>query len=155
MFDFNSLGSAKKIAQIKGDKKQEQFYHLYDGALDKFRKLVRNQNLDPIGLKEISYQLLEALKLVKNQAEPYLFMAYIFYIIGDKSSAIKYLKVSSFLNPDLAGIERLREAIATDPVQTKINYHNVSVVTASSTNNTANNNRAPPKISSIRRIERK
>jgi hypothetical protein len=153
MFDFGSLGSAKKKAEINGDKKLEQFYLIYDSALEKFRKLVTSQNFDHNILKEITGQLLEALHLVKNQAEPYLFLAYICYISGDISSTIKYLKVSSFLNPDLQGIESLRQAIASESSTVKVN-HLVTSQNHSSIDITDNNKRAPPKISPIRRIQR-
>lgn len=155
MFDFNSLDIVRKKAEIKGDKKQEQFYHLFDNALEKFRKLVQTQNFDTKLLKEIAYQLLESLKLVKNKAEPYLFLAYIFYIIGDNQISIKYLKVSSLLNPYLDAAERLREAITSERVSLKINYQTLNSDKTPSTDLTANKKRGPPRISQIRRIERK
>jgi hypothetical protein len=154
MFDFKSLDLAKKKADVKGDKKQEQFYQLYNGALEKFRRLVGSQTFNPNDLKAIACQLLEALQLVKTQAEPYLFLAYIFYIIGDNSSAVKYLKVSRLLNPTLEGIASLQEAIVSEPIAAKVNYP-VTSQQASSVNITDNNKRAPPRISPIRRIERK
>jgi hypothetical protein len=154
MFDFTSLDSARKKTGEKSDKKHEQFYTLYESALDKFRGLIRKQTFDAGALKIIAAELLEALKLVKNQAEPYLFLAYIFYIIGDQATSLKYLKVSSFLNPELPGIEKLRIAIASEPASAKNIFPPVNTNESRSTDLSANSNRAPPKIAPVRRLKR-
>jgi tetratricopeptide (TPR) repeat protein len=112
MFDLQALKEAKKQVASRDESSDVKFNLLYHEALDALYLFVSKTEYDKESLKKAAEKLAAALEIKKSRAEPYFYLAYIFYLLGKLHLALDYLKVAAFINPDLPGIAALKEEIA-------------------------------------------
>jgi tetratricopeptide (TPR) repeat protein len=147
MFNLDALKSARKSIKDRDDKTDEKFYKAYSEALDLLKVFVKKQHYDKNCLREAADKLADALEVKKNKAEPYFYLAYIFYLIGHTENAVQYLQIAALINPDLNGIETLRKELATHKISEKNTLHHNNTEPEPTENTT-------PKISKIKPIIR-
>jgi hypothetical protein len=78
-------------------------------GLDKLKEFQEKTNKET--LLHAANFLIESLKFEKNQAEPYFFLAYIFYIMDNNRLALKYLKICELINPGFPELKRFKALI--------------------------------------------
>jgi len=108
--DVNSINEAKQKAKENLDKKSEQFDDIYKEALLLLKKVLDNPN-DKKSLKQSIIRFTQAIELKKTNPEPYFYLSYISYLCKDFELAKKYLEIASLINPNLNGLDSLRQKL--------------------------------------------
>lgn len=95
IMNLDSINEAKSKTHERDENRQKNFSEIYKEAVILLKQFTENPNAqDGIKqLKNVAEKLIESLKHVKNNPEPYLLLAYIFYMIGEKNLAIEYIKL--------------------------------------------------------------
>lgn len=100
----NFIEERKKVSENK-----------YEDILDlgiKSLRLFTNSNWnDENSFKEAVNKFEEAQKLKPSYPEPYFYLSWLFLFIKETDLAAKYFNVANVLNPDLSGLDELRELI--------------------------------------------
>lgn len=111
MYNFNILKDLKDSNPDNNQLKEKK----YEIALEKALESLSLFNKNPISGKEqlklAGENLIEALKLKRTKAEPYIFLSYIFYVTGDTAKAAKYLNNAKSLEPNHKRIPEMSRLI--------------------------------------------
>jgi hypothetical protein len=111
MFNLDSLQMAKQQSLHRNGSGKYTYDQLYQDAIGLLKSYSNSHNGDIHSLKLAAEKLLEAAKIVKRNPEPYLYLSYIFYILGDSKLSQKYLKVSNMIDPGIANIAKLKKIL--------------------------------------------
>lgn len=95
--------------KIDNSDKNEKFYTFLKEGLNLLKLFAENS--DRVILYESAQKFVEASKLKKVEPDPYFFLSYIFYLIRDKASALKYFQTVKFINPRYPGLDVLKTQI--------------------------------------------
>ncbi|MFN8576090.1 MAG: hypothetical protein U0354_04475 [Candidatus Sericytochromatia bacterium] len=136
--NLDEFKTAKENA-IKASPSEDKYVNLFNEAILIFFQAVEDIETD-YGyelLQEAAEKFSEAIEIRKSKAEPYFYLSYIFLILGDLSSALKYFKVVEFMKPDLNGLATLKSKL-----ESAINY-------GLNKQDESNNTLPKPKTSSI------
>jgi hypothetical protein len=120
---FKSIQNSKEKLAVKVEDKEQKYSALTAKGMNylKIFSESTNSNNDSDLLCDAATSLTEALEIKKNNAEPYFYLAYIFYLMKQESFAEKYLEIVTYMQPDYPGLDSLKEKInSKGPVQ-KIN----------------------------------
>jgi hypothetical protein len=108
---ISDLKAAKKQSGQIGHKRDEDLNQVYRDGLQHFRTFVLSDGNDKNSLSQAIAKFKEALFIKKHNAGPYFYLSYIFYLCGDKSKAIKYLKIVKLIEPEFKGLNKLEKRI--------------------------------------------
>jgi tetratricopeptide (TPR) repeat protein len=103
---LSDLMSAKKVARENKGNKEQEYDSIMEEAVELFSIfLYSNKEKD---LKNSADLFYKALECTRKYAEPYFFLANIFYITKNTDKARIYLKTVEALDPSFAGIKSLK-----------------------------------------------
>jgi hypothetical protein len=109
MYNFNDLKvlteKSKKITEKNEDVSNEAFI----SALELLEKFHQSKIFNKELLHKATLKLIESLKHKSNNIEPYLALIYIFYIMDEIETAIKYLRVANDIDSESPLIKSARE----------------------------------------------
>jgi hypothetical protein len=114
MFDLKNLENARQKSSVNTSS-QEKFNQLYCEGVGLLKNFSESRNPDISILKLSAEKLLEAVKIVRSKPEAYLFLAYVFYILGDSGLSQRYLKVCNMIDPTITGFDKLKRLLAAAP----------------------------------------
>jgi len=106
------ISQAKKESDNNYKKTDDIFYSNCSIALEHLKTFTCSKNPNREDLTNALKLLKEALNIKKNIAEPYFYLSCISFLLNDINSSIKYLRIASFLNPKLHGLEKLKDEIS-------------------------------------------
>jgi hypothetical protein len=109
---MDALISAHESTKGRDEKRKDNYVDYYNQALHQVDKFIQDPGQNIGELEQAAYNLIDALHLVKDKPEPYLLLAYIFFMMGDPGGAVKYLHVCTSINPKLAGISEIQDLIS-------------------------------------------
>jgi tetratricopeptide (TPR) repeat protein len=112
---IQDLKSSSKSKDIDDEKVLNSNKYL-EKAKSLLNRCIETNNFAEERLKEISENLLSSIENNSNNAEAYLNIGNICYILGNVKLALKYLKMAQSINPKLEGISTLRDAISENKV---------------------------------------
>jgi tetratricopeptide (TPR) repeat protein len=112
---IQDLKSSSKSKDIDDEKVLNSNKYL-ERAKSLLNRCIETNNFAEERLKEISENLLSSIENNSNNAEAYLNIGNICYILGNVKLALKYLKMAQSINPKLEGISTLRDAISENKV---------------------------------------
>lgn len=113
--NIQDLKSSSKSKDIEDEKVLNSNKYL-ERAKSLLNRCIETNNFAEEKLKEISENLLSSIENNSNNAEAYLNIGNICYILGNVKLALKYLKMAQSINPNLEGISTLRDAISENKV---------------------------------------
>lgn len=111
--NLDEVKSAKQQTIVRDENLEDNFNNIYMEGIEFFKKFLDATN-SQTGfdlLHKSANKFSKAIEIKKTKAEPYFYLAYIFFILKEISLSMKYLKVSSFLNPELRGLNQLKKEI--------------------------------------------
>lgn len=111
MYNFNDLKVLTEKSKKITEKNDDASFDAYNEALELLDKFHNQKIFDKQILYKATLKLLEALKHKSNNIEPYLALIYIFYIMDEIETAIKYLRIANEINPDSPLIKSAREIL--------------------------------------------
>ena len=82
--------------------------------------LSKPNSIDKNSLQECGKKLLEAIKIKPNNAKPYAYLSYIYYILNNDELALEYLNIASGLdlkNENKVFISKLKDLIPSNKYQ--------------------------------------
>lgn len=131
---MNNINSVKEqTVQERDDKRSEASNQSFIEAKLLIDKCIQNNNFSIDNLKLIADQLIQTIENNRNNAEAYLNLAYVFYILGNNKSSAKYLRIATEINPNLEGLSKIRELISSiDNIKNEITSSEITRVTTSS-----------------------
>lgn len=109
--DLNLLNTAKEDSNASREKSYADFDKLVDDAKSTLMIFASSEISNSNLLRKAADMLVKALELRKNKAEPYYYLAYIFYLREEFETAIKYLKIVEELDLNYPNISELKESI--------------------------------------------
>lgn len=112
---IQDLKSSSKSKDIDDEKVLNSNKYL-EKAKSLLNRCIETNNFAEERLKEISENLLSSIENNSNNAEAYLNIGNICYILGNVKLALKYLKMAQSINTKLEGISTLRDAISENKV---------------------------------------
>lgn len=107
----DNLSIAKAKVELTGEKSNNDFDKIINNALVSLRAFISSKTPDKKTLEETTRYLVEASKLKPSRPESYFYLSYIFNILGEVDTALKYFKTVALINPDFEGLDLLREDI--------------------------------------------
>jgi hypothetical protein len=107
---FNNLKlAASQAKKIKEDSPIKSRYEtVYKEGVEHLRKYSASPGFNQEEFFLAADKLAEAINLNKFKPEPYLYLAWLFFIANDSAKSLKYLRIAEAIKPDLAGIKQLR-----------------------------------------------
>ncbi|MEK7432462.1 MAG: hypothetical protein AABZ74_04960 [Cyanobacteriota bacterium] len=110
---FQTIKEIKKESsnEDKLSDKDKNFDKLYSDAFDDFNMFYENNSFNVDFLKKASEKLASAIELRPSKPKPYLLLAYIYYIIGNISLSVKYMKITQQLDNTLPQIVQLQDLL--------------------------------------------
>ena len=110
---FQTIKEIKKeySNEDKLSDKDKNFDKLYSDAFDDFNMFYENNSFNVDFLKKASEKLASAIELRPSKPKPYLLLAYIYYIIGNISLSVKYMKITQQLDNTLPQIVQLQDLL--------------------------------------------
>jgi tetratricopeptide (TPR) repeat protein len=108
---ISDLKAAKKQSGENTQKREEELNLVYKEALQSFRTFILSSGSDKNSLKQAIEKFNAALALKKQNAGPYFYLSYIFYICGDLPQAKKYLKIAKLIAPEFEGLNSLEKRL--------------------------------------------
>ncbi|MFN8673152.1 MAG: hypothetical protein U0457_13870 [Candidatus Sericytochromatia bacterium] len=109
-FDFNSIRDSKE-KQTDSSPKEDEFYVLYDKAFLYIDEFYANSSFNVKALENASKCLVSSIELRPSKPKPYLLLAYIYFIIDNKTLSVKYMKIAEELDSSLPQIQQLRDLL--------------------------------------------
>src|SRR5688500_14943483 len=103
------LAEARKAAEVN----QQAAKEVFDAAFKKARKILGEFSVSQKAerLKDAGNEFLNLIESNPSRVEPYVYMAYIFFLYSKKIEAIKYLRHAEGLNRDYPFIKDVRTCI--------------------------------------------
>lgn len=108
---FEGLSEAREKNSENSKKFEDDYNLIFNQGIKLFRDFVNDTRKPKNTLQEAAEAFGSALKLKRNKAEPYFYLAYIFYLLKEQSLAIKYLQCAKVIEPDLPGMSILEKNI--------------------------------------------
>jgi hypothetical protein len=110
---FDTISEIKKDSVSEGQlsDKDTEFNEIYNSVFKCFDKFYENNSFNVDFLKEASDKLVSAIELRPSKPKPYLLLAYIYYIIGNSTLSVKYMKIAQQLDNTLPQIEKLKDLL--------------------------------------------
>jgi tetratricopeptide (TPR) repeat protein len=112
---LDSLSQIENIRVTKVNERDQSRDELsrtnFQEAMAIINRLTREKNFNLPELKIAANKLIISIENNKNNAEAYINLALIFYVLKNIPASIRYLKVSKAINPDLPEIKRLQQMI--------------------------------------------
>lgn len=105
--DESQSGSIDKNRAIHAEKYED----ILASALNSLKRFTQSGGIDGLSFKEAASKLEEAQKIRPSYAAPYFYLSWLFLFIKDVPLALKYFNVAKVLDPELEGIEELKEEI--------------------------------------------
>ncbi|MFN4150709.1 MAG: tetratricopeptide repeat protein [Candidatus Sericytochromatia bacterium] len=90
---------------------EDKFEDVMSEAIKSLKVFTKSLGTDEDSFKKASSNLEIAQKLKPSFAEPYFYLAYLFIYIKEVELSIKYFNIANILNPDLEGLDELKEMI--------------------------------------------
>jgi hypothetical protein len=156
LIKLDDLKSAHESTKERDDKRKDNYSEIYNEALNLIDRFIQNPQTNLSSLEQAAYNLIDALHLVKDRPEPYLLLAYIFYMMGDENGALKYLQVCNSINPNAAGIGEIKDLISgksKKPIGEPLQNQTTSPIQEQNINKAINNVQKIGPPTSIRRIQ--
>lgn len=101
----------KSLIEEKKKVVVEKFENVMSDAIKFLKIFTQSHGTDEDSFKKASSSLEIAQKLKPSFAEPYFYLAYLFIYIKEIELSIKYFNIANVLNPDLEGLDELKEMI--------------------------------------------
>ncbi|MFN8674234.1 MAG: hypothetical protein U0457_19395 [Candidatus Sericytochromatia bacterium] len=120
MLDLSILKSAKKKAEENHAHFDNDFDKLVSEGYSLLEDFLLNKSPKLETLEKAANKLVEATDIKKNNAKPFFYLACIFYLMNQIELAIKYIHITSFLEPDFDGLEKLRNEIVESTSTTSV-----------------------------------
>lgn len=110
---LNSIADEAQSGALERNKKvhAEKYEDILDSALSSLKKFTKSGGNDEISFKEAASKLGDAQKIKPSYAEPYFYLSWLFLFIKDIDLSLKYFNIAKVLDPELEGIEELKEEI--------------------------------------------
>ena len=112
MFDFKNLNDAKKKTQNSDKTRLEQYDQLYNSAITELENFKSTK--DKIHLENSVEKLIECISLKRTEPKSYIKLAYIFFVLDEISTSVKYLNAAKSLDNDLPDVVRLQKLISEE-----------------------------------------
>jgi hypothetical protein len=93
------------------EKADAKFETIMDEAMRMFRRFEPRLQIPVKNLEEFAYKLSEAVNIDENRVEPYVFLSYVFFEMGQNDLAFEYLNKADSIDPTFPDIENLNQAI--------------------------------------------
>ena len=110
---FESIQTSKEKVSENIQERENNYNALFHEGMNCLKIFSENENSknDLSLLHQAAKYFTEALEIKKTKAEPYFYLAYVFYLIQQTEYAINYLKVVAYIDPEFPKLENLREKI--------------------------------------------
>lgn len=118
MFNFDELKTARDSNTLFEEKREKKSKELYEQALEHIKKFRKNKSNDEI--TQASEKLYEVIRYNRKHVESFVWLAYIFHILGKEKTALKYIKLAEKIDPAFSQIKKLKDLIVK-PVETSEN----------------------------------
>ena len=112
MFDFKSINTASKKADVNIENKEKKYKELLKKANKTFEEFKNNENISTLQKAAEIYS--EALEQKPYEGEPYYYLSLSFYFIGKRSLAKKYLNSLQKIDPNFPESEKLANLISIE-----------------------------------------
>jgi Tfp pilus assembly protein PilF len=109
MFDLSALKTAKSQVQEKKVENTVEYDKVYSEAIQLFEQF--DETLSAELLKQAGKKFVEALSFRKDKAEPYFFLAYIYFLFAEDDLALEYYEFAKNLDSSLKGLAELEMLI--------------------------------------------
>lgn len=109
MFDMSSLSAAKKKATTNYQKHEGDFETELKEAVSLFKSFAEKQDTDI--LKKSADKFFDAIRSKRSRVEPYIYLSYIFYMLDDNESAVKYLDYAKSIDSTRFEVQELQKII--------------------------------------------
>lgn len=113
---INELNQSKEVLEVKEDTKEIQYNNLLSEGTTLLKYLSSSSDFDGDLFYEIASIFTEASKLRPTKATPYFYLSWLYQYAGEIETAIKYLRISSSIDPSIEGLEELRDLISSSIV---------------------------------------
>jgi hypothetical protein len=92
------VGQAKKEVQTALDTNTGSFEQSLKSAVNNLVQFAKTN--DSIQLKTAGEGFLKLIEQKPSRVEPYVYLAYVLFLYGKKTEAMKYIRLSEEINPD-------------------------------------------------------
>lgn len=126
---FNQLNSLANLAKNRNQPRHDQSEKQLIAGMCLLNQVHEEQFANPMRLQEACRLLIEAIKFKRTDIRPYLSLAYIFLILEDHMTALKYIKPALAMEPNNPTIRDFQQQIAAEQQrvqqrrQERIQYH--------------------------------
>jgi tetratricopeptide (TPR) repeat protein len=107
--DFNDLKLAKQKAKEntgKNENKAEISFNEGLKLLDEF-----HSNSDKKYLEKAGDKFIETISFKRTMVEPYVYLAYIYYLLNEDKEALQYLKIAEEIDKNYSKINELKKML--------------------------------------------
>lgn len=98
--DFKALQQLQNQSQNLHARRQGEAAGLYQQGIEAFAQAMESEFRNKAALRTAFDKWMEALKLHRQNPEPYIGLGYIFLILNDRRSALTYFKAAQSVQPD-------------------------------------------------------
>ncbi len=109
MFDVQALKEAQEMKKKYKENFLEKAKELEEKAISEL--VLFHENKDINVLKNSGELLLESLKYNKDSIKSNVYMAYIFYLLGENTFSVKYIKESEQIDPSYPDLIKIKKLI--------------------------------------------
>lgn len=127
MLNLDELKKAKQKLAVRDEKRQDIHLSSYKEALICLENFSKDPEKRIKHLKEAAKKITESISVKSNEAEPYVCLSYIFYVLGEIKISIKYLQIAREFEPNSQLVEQLRRLISNLPLEENKNFETVSL----------------------------
>lgn len=113
MYNFEDLKQIKKKTEDRSEKKSVIYSDLFDEAMSYLEKFNKNGAYNKDYLIKASEKFMECINIKSNDERPYVFLAYISFVLDEPSLTHKYLSIASYMNEDSELVKVFRAKIGT------------------------------------------
>lgn len=90
---------------------EKSFISAYGEAVEYFHSFASNSDFDITKLETAADKFAQVTAITKDRPEPYFYLGYIFLFLDEPDLAQKCYKTASTLDPELPGLNMLKENI--------------------------------------------
>jgi len=100
-----------RLMEERKKSSENKYEDILDSGIKSLRLFTDSNWNDEESFNEAVNNFEEAQKLKPSYPEPYFYLSWLFLFIKETDLAAKYFNVANVLNPDLSGLDELRELI--------------------------------------------
>lgn len=133
MFEYlKDLKNLNKEIEKRDFKRDETYNQMFNEAISSLKKFGLSNNYEKEDLKQAAYKLIKSIEQKRSNAEAYICLSCIFYMLGDIKTAIKYFKVAQSLEPNHNKITDLQTILSEGNVEEAPNKNEINKISLES-----------------------